>query len=163
MGRAKNEAKTLVHSCFTPGLGLVIGGVTLATAATLDEAGLCALVNRQCAVVDPLLDEGLPLLLDLVTRHLCAGHDGQPLGGDTAQQQTVPQHVVLLVLQVEDPGPDLVLVLGVGRFEIVEDRLLQARGQILAPAEGHHGQEPETAGRFHEIVVDSLGRVIACR
>ena len=142
----------------------MVGGVTLATAATLDEAGLGTLGHRQGAVVDPLLDEGLPLLLDLVTGHLGAAHDGQPPGGDAAQKQTVPQHVVLFVLQVEDPGPDLVLVLGVGLFEVVEDGLLQTSGKVLAPAGGRHGDSSRSQQEiFPEIGVDSLAWVIACR
>ena len=57
-----------------PCLSLVVGGVALSAAAALDQGGLGALSHRQGAVVDPLLDERLPLLLHLVAGHLCRGH-----------------------------------------------------------------------------------------
>ena len=52
----------------------MVGGVALSAAAALDQGGLGALSHRQGAVVDPLLDERLPLLLHLVAGHLCRGH-----------------------------------------------------------------------------------------
>ena len=54
---------------------------------------------RELRRVYPLLDEGLPLLLDLVRGHLLRGHRGQPLGGDDAAEDVLPQGGVLLVLR----------------------------------------------------------------
>ena len=62
-----------------PGLSLVVCGVALAAAATLDQCRLGAFGNCQSTVIDPLLDKRLPLLLHLIAGHLCRGHHGQPL------------------------------------------------------------------------------------
>ena len=67
-----------------PGLSLVVGGVVLAAAAALDQLGLGALSDCQRAVIDPLLDERLPLLLHLVAGHFRRGHHGQPLSSYTS-------------------------------------------------------------------------------
>ena len=88
----------------------MVGGVVLAAPPALDERGLGARVDRQRRVVDPLLHELLPLLLHLVAGHLIAGHHGQPGGQDGAQQQPLPQTLVLLVLQVENFRSDFVFV-----------------------------------------------------
>ena len=62
----------------------MVGGVVLAAAAALDQLGLGALGDCQCAVIDPLLDERLPLLLHLVAGHLSRRHHGQPLSSYTS-------------------------------------------------------------------------------
>merc|ERR1712083_762024 len=117
-----------------PGLSLVVCGVALAAAATLDQCRLGAFGNCQSTVIDPLLDKRLPLLLHLIAGHLCRGHHGQPLCSYASQQKAFSQSRVFLVFQVEHSRPHLVLVLWVGLLELCENSLFQTCGQFFTSA-----------------------------
>ena len=96
------------------------------------ESAGAELVPRQVGAgqaVQPLLDQVLPHLLEVIIGHVLVTHDGHLVGGEVAHNQVLPQADV--GPDVELPGLDLAAVLAARLPEPLEDRLLDGGPQLL--------------------------------